>query len=357
MHPMHLPLAFLTTAALCSAQVTATYATFGTGCPGSGIGLGATQILPAAANTTWGSGNAIPFGWTPNKYQQAFLGSELPAAFTMAALSLRQPHTGPMAHNFAVDLDIKVGYTTRWLPTLSTTFASNWDAGAPVLVLPRTVVDFPDQVAYPQTPTQMLMTIPWMGTFDWTPLPGRNLLIEVTVYGNSWGSGIYGYPIDNLSGTASLYGTPETSPVATGGLRGFGLVMGFVERDVTAVPQLFSTDTPQIGNQFRVRVTQAPAGALALMTIALSTASWNGNPLPLGLGTYGAPGCALLVDPFDTRILFADGTGATNLQYDIPNVIYALGLHFYNQALVVEPTVNPLGIVTTNGGVGLIGNQ
>jgi len=179
----------------------------------------------------------------------------------------------------------------------------------------------------------------------------------VTVYGNSWGSGIYGYPIDNLSGTVSLYGTPETSPVANGGLRSFGLVMGMVAQTHTAVPLLFSTDTPQIGNQFRVRVTQAPAAALALMTIALSTSSWNGHPLPLDLGTYGAPGCALLVDPFDTRILFAGGAGATNLQYDIPNVIYALGLHFYNQALIAEPSVNPLGIVTTNGGVGLIGNQ
>ena len=135
---LSLALGVLAAASLCPAQVTATYATYGTGCPGTGVGLGATQVLPAAANSAWGSGNAIPFGWTPNRYQQIFLGSELPNAFTMAALSLRQTHTGPVAHNFAVDREIRVGYTTRWSGTMSTTFASNWDAGAPTLVLPRT---------------------------------------------------------------------------------------------------------------------------------------------------------------------------------------------------------------------------
>ncbi len=346
-------------AAPCLAQVTATYATFGAGCPGTGTGLAGTQLLPAAANNSWGSGNAIPFGWTPNRYQQVFLGSELPNAFTIAALSLRQPHTGPVAHNFAVDLEIRVGYTTRWASTMSTTFASNWDAGAPVLVLPRSVVDFPDQPAtHPQSYSEMLLTMPWQTDFDWVPQPGRNLLIEVVVYGNSWGSGIYGYPIDNLSGTISIWGTPATATVANGGaVRSFGLVMGFVERSHTAIPQLFSTDTPQIGNQFRVRLVQARPSALELLLLGVSNVSWNNQPLPLDLMSYGAPGCRLLLDPFDTQILIANAAGTSNRQYDIPNNIYALGLRFYNQAFVFDPTVNALGFVATNGGVGLIGNQ
>jgi hypothetical protein len=139
---MHAPIAvvFLTSAlatSLTLAQTTATWGTYGAGCPGTGIGLGGMLIVPAAAATTWGSGNAIPFGWSPVKYQQVFLGSELTTAFTIAALWLRQPHTGTAALGFTVDLDIQLGYTTRWQTTLSTTFAANWDASAPVQVVPR----------------------------------------------------------------------------------------------------------------------------------------------------------------------------------------------------------------------------
>jgi hypothetical protein len=346
------------TAAFCSAQVTATYGVFGAGCPGTGIGLGGTQLLPAAAATTWGAGNAIPFGWSPNKYQQVFLGNELPAAFTMAALSLRQPHTGPVAHNFTIDVEIRVGYTTRWLPTLSTTFAANWDAGAPVTVLPRSLVDFPDQSqSPPANPTDVLLTIPWQNTFDWVPQAGRNLLVEVIVFGNSSGT-IYGYPIDNLGGTVSIWGTPETATTANGGpVRTFGLVMGFVEQTHTAVPRLYSTDTPQIGNTFRVRLSQTAPSSIAALFFGWSSTTWNGVPLPMDLGGIGAPSCDLLVSPDDIRVLLTNGAGAANQQYDIPNVIYALGQSFYNQAFVFDPTVNPLGFVGTNGGVGVFGNQ
>jgi hypothetical protein len=356
--PLHL-LSLLTLTATCLAQTTATYAPFGAGCPGTGTGLGAQHLLPAAANSQWGSGNAIPFGWTPCRYQQIFLGSELPTAFPMAALELRQTHSGAWAHNFAVDLEIRVGYTTRWLGTMDTTFANNWDAGPSVLVLPRTVVDFPDQLpTYPQTYSQMLLTIPWQQSFAWVPQPGRNLLVEVVVHGNSFGNNVYGYPLDNLSGTASLWGTPAAATTGNGGpVRGFGPVMSFVEQTNTAVPQLFSTDTPQIGNQFRVRIAQAHASALVLLGMGLSNTTLNGNPLPFDLAGYGAPGCDVLMAPFDTSVLFADAAGATNLQYDIPNNIYALGLHFYNQAFVVDPLANALGLAVSNGGHGLIGNQ
>jgi hypothetical protein len=360
LHPIgYLLPTFALTLGLCTAQVTATYGTFGAGCPGTGTGLAGTQLLPALANTAWGSGNAIPLGWSPNKYQQAFQGSELPTAFTMAGLSLRQTHTGAVAHGFTIDVEIKVGYTTRWLSTLDTVFANNWDVSPPVVVLPRSLVVLPDELAtYPQTYTQMLTTIPWTSTFDWVPQTGRNLLVEITVFGNSAGGGIYGYPLDNLSGTVSQWGTPATATSANGGpVRGFGVTMGFVEQTHTAVPSLYSTDTPQIGNQFRVRVAQGVPSSLVFLELGITASSWNGNALPMSLAGYGAPGCTLLMGPFDSQALVTNAAGATNLQYNIPNNIYALGINIYNQALLLDPTVNSLGLVTTNGGHGVLGNQ
>ncbi|MCA8975434.1 MAG: hypothetical protein KDC98_11990, partial [Planctomycetes bacterium] len=350
-------------AALCTcfstAQVNATYAPFGAGCPGTGIGLGATHIAPVIANSAWGSGNAIPFGWTPNHYMQAFLGSDVPSAMAIGALSLRQPHTGSIAHGFTVDIEIRVGYTTRWQTTLDATFANNWDAGAPLTVLPRSYFTFPDQSPTGAGSfTEMVATIPFQTAFPWTRQTGRNLLIEVFVYGNSAGSGIYGYPLDNVSGTMSLVGTPATATVANQSpLRTFGMVMGLVEQTHTAVPVLYSNDTPQIGNQFRVRVAQAVPSSIALMEIGFSSSWYSGHALPLDLGAYGAAGCSLLVGPIDTRILFTNTSGATNLQYNIPNNIYALGLSFFNQALVADPSANALGIATSNGGHGVMGNQ
>ena len=349
MRTSHLVLSFAFASTLATAQVTATYATFGSGCPGTGTGLAGRTLLPAAATTAWGSGNAIPFGWTPNRYQQVFQGSELPVAFTMAGLSLRQPHTASAATRFTVDVEIAVGYTTRWGAGLSPTFASNWDAGSPVTVLPRTFFELPDQPAAPASLLDVLVTIPWTNTFAWAPQPGRNLLVEITVFGNSWGSSIYGYPIDNMGGTYSVAGSS--------GIRGFGLVMGFDAWTNTAVPRLYSDDTPQIGNTFRVRVNQCRPSSIALLLLGWSATSWNGIPLPFDLAQFGAAGCSLLVEDSVASVLLTNGLGASNLQYSLPYDIYALGSSFYNQAFVFDPTANAFGFVASNAGHGVFGNQ
>lgn len=349
-------IALLATSAATS-QVTATYSTFGAGCPGTGLGFGNRTLLPAAATTSWGSGNAIPFGWTPNRYQQVFLGTQLPAAFTIGGLSLRQPHTGPTAPRFTIDVEIKVGYTTRWGTGLSTTFASNWDVAAPITVLPRTFFELPDQPTPPPSQNDVLVTIPWSVPFAWAPQPGHNLLIDITVFGNSYGSQVYGYPIDNLGGTYSVYGTPATATVGNGGLRAFGPVMGFDALVNTAVPHLYSDDTPQINNTFRVRVNQCKASTVALLLFGTSATQWNGIALPLDLAAFGAPGCSLLVENLIASALLTNSSGATDLQYTLPYNIYVLGQSFYNQAFVFDPTANAFGFVASNAGHGVFGNQ
>ncbi|MBM4061345.1 MAG: hypothetical protein FJ265_09675 [Planctomycetes bacterium] len=339
-----------------AAQVTAAYSGFGAGCPGTGTGLGAMHLHPVVANSAWGSGNAIPFGWTPNRFQQVFLGSELPYATRLAGLALRQPRTGPVAQGFVVDLEVKVGCTTRWGAALSTSFAANWDAGAPVLVLPRTQVAFPDQLSgHPQALAEMLVTIPWATTFAWLPQTGINLLVEIAVHGNSLGNQVHGYPLDNLGGTYGVWGMPATA--TTGQLRTAGPVMGLFDQTRTAVPSLHALDRPRIGDPFRVRVAQCPASAPVLLLLGLPEGTWNGNLLPLGLGGHGAPGCSLLLAPLDTRVLYADGAGAAVLHYGIPHTIHALNVQFRNQALPVDPLANPLGLSASNGGQGLIGDQ
>lgn len=344
--------------ALASTQVTATYATFGSGCPGTGAGLGAMNIAPAIAATAFGAGNAIPLGWTPNVYQQVIPGGDLPTAFAIGGMALRRPRTGPVSHNFTVDVQIKLGYTTRWQGTFDPVFANNWDAGAPVTVLPRVQYPLPDEpVTPPSSPTEFFTTITFANPFAWVPAPGRNLLLEVTLFGNSFGNQAWAYPLDNVNGTIAQFGDGATATVANSGVRTFGMALGLVEHTQTAVPQLYSTDTPQIGNTFRVRIAQAAPSSFALLLLGLSDTQWNGTPLPFDLGAVGAPGCPLLVAGHDLRLLGVAAAGTASLQYSLPNDIYLLNLRFYNQALVLDAGANALGIAASNGGVGLVGNQ
>jgi hypothetical protein len=284
------------------------------------------------------------------------MGADLPVAFTMAGLSVRQNERPPVAHGVTVDLEIKVAYTTRGPFDLNTTFAANFDAGAPVTVLPRTLVVFPDQPTPPTNPSDFYFTIPWGATFDWTPVPGRNFLVDVTVFGNSWG-GIWGYPLDATGGaTARLFGTPETA--TTGRLEsGYGLVLGIRALTQTAIPSLYSTSTPQIGDTFRVRLAQARPSSPAMLFLGFSDANWQGIPLPFELTPLGAPGCSLLTSIEHAQPVATNALGAASFSYALPNNIYLLGERFYNQYLVADRTVNALGVVMSNGGVGVFGNQ
>lgn len=352
-------LAVTLAATAAQAQVNASYTPYGVGCSGTGTGLGGCNPLPAPMATAFGgSDNSIPFTWSPVKYQQVFVGTDLPHAFTMAGLAVRKDERAVAAHGVSVDLEIQVGYTTHGPATMSTTFANNFDAGAPVLVLPRRVVVFPDQPATPPiSPADFYFTIPWPNYFAWVPAPGRNFLVEVTIHGNSNGNGIWGYPLDATGGqTARLYGSPANA--TTGVLEpNYGLVMCIRELTNTAVPVLTSLETPQIGNQFPVLLSQARPSSAAALLLGLSDATWNGLSLPFDLGLLGAPGCPLLASGESIQIVPTSAAGTASFTYDIPNNIYILGARVYNQYLVVDPLANNLGLVVSNAAVGVLGNQ
>jgi hypothetical protein len=340
-----------------TAQITASYAPYGAGCNGTGLGLGANHVVPAAmANAYGASNNSIPFTWSPIRYQQVFLGADLPAAFTAGALALRQDNGGPLGQAITVDLEIQAGFTSLTPQTLNTTFAANFDSGPPIVVLPRAQVTFPDQPAGgPASPADFYLTIPWPNAFPWNPSAGLNLLLQVTVYGNSFGSQVWGYPLDaTWGGTARLYGNGAAA--TTGTLESnYGLVMGLRELTNTAVPRLYSTATPMINDVFRVRLAQARASSFGVLVLGLSNTWWNNAPLDLA--ARGAPGCWLLASIEDTQLALVNASGNGSFVYSLPNNIYLLGMRFYNQYLVYDPMVNALGFVVSNAGTGLIGNQ
>lgn len=336
----------------------ATYTYFGTACPGTGVGMGANHVAPQAyANTFMPSNNVACFTGTPTRYQQVFVGTEFPTAFTMNGVALRWDNQNMLQMAGAlVDLEIHVGYTTKTPATLSSTFAANFDLGTPVTVLPRTNVDFPSENNPPATnPAEFQLVIPWVNTFSWVPQTGRNLLIEFVQRGNS--NGAWGYVLDCgwSSSTARVYG-PDTS--ATGSLDGFayGYVMAFKEQTFTALPQLTAADLPQFGSQMPLDLAQAHASTVALLVTGLSRTSYNGSALPYPLASYGAPGCNVLAAPQSIQLVNVNAAGHGRGFFDVPMNFSLLGLPFYNQFLVVDPAANALGFAASNGGMGVIGN-
>jgi hypothetical protein len=112
---------------------------------------------------------------------------------------------------------------------------------------------------------------------------------------------------------------------------------------------------PWIDDTFDVDLLQAPAGASAFMATGFSASSWAGRPLPLDLGPFGAPGCPLRVAPFVWFPFSAGPAGTQRWRLPIPNDPRLAGLSFYNQALVLDPAANPLGVVLSDAQQGRVG--
>lgn len=111
-----------------------------------------------------------------------------------------------------------------------------------------------------------------------------------------------------------------------------------------------SSEVPQVGTTFVLRLQNALPNALAIPFYGLSNTIANGGtvPLPYDLSTSGAPGCFLRVDPEVTTLGIADGSGVLLNTLLIPATVGLRGLTLYGQALLLDPLNNQLGISMSN---------
>ena len=118
--------------------------------------------VPAAYKNKFGTANnSIPFSWSPIRYQQVFRGSEMPKALRIVGLGLRQDEAFTSYKGQTIDVEIRLGYSRRSESNLSTAFSTNFDVGAPVLVLPRSTIKLPDmKSSKPTDPQYWLVQVP-----------------------------------------------------------------------------------------------------------------------------------------------------------------------------------------------------
>jgi hypothetical protein len=115
------------------------------------------------------------------------------------------------------------------------------------------------------------------------------------------------------------------------------------------VPVIGAVGSAVIGNTVQLTLTQAPAGAPTV--VVLSTI-----PMPINLGSVGAPGCVLEQVPEASFGMVTGATGAAAFPFPIPNNVAFVGLPISAQWAVIEPGANQLGIVFSRGGVLTIGD-
>ncbi len=122
-------------------------------------------------------------------------------------------------------------------------------------------------------------------------------------------------------------------------------------------PMLVHRGTPALGTPFRLDVALARPSTIGAVLVGGSRSLWGSIPLPLDLTGLGAPGCLLLASPDLVLGLQTDAAGDATAVFVIPPLPSLLGQSFHDQALIVDPGANALGIATTRGGTGTIARQ
>jgi hypothetical protein len=120
------------------------------------------------------------------------------------------------------------------------------------------------------------------------------------------------------------------------------------------VPALSFDGLPQLGAAYDPKVADAAPQTFALLASGLDRTVYQGVPLPIQLPN--APGCELLVSADALDLVVTDGGGAASYQLAIPNVAAIVGTELHHQWLIWDPTVNSLGVVTSNAGTATVQN-
>jgi hypothetical protein len=130
------------------------------------------------------------------------------------------------------------------------------------------------------------------------------------------------------------------------GTRAFGVRCGIPGLSLLANagsrPVVGSTQTSTVGN--------VPLGAPAAMLVGLSNQMIGGSPLPLSLAPIGLPGCFLY---HDAAVSAGDPCvptipGRAEYSVVVPASHTVVGLKLYLQALSLQASANPAGIIGSN---------
>ena len=104
---------------------------------------------------------------------------------------------------------------------------------------------------------------------------------------------------------------------------------------------------PTVGGTFVSLIDNLPLSA-CINIFGLSRTTSTAGPLPVSLGTFGAPGCDLHVSP-DALLFLAGTQNSANFGWSIPGDPVYLGFEVYQQVMALDPANNALGVSLSDG--------
>ncbi len=111
------------------------------------------------------------------------------------------------------------------------------------------------------------------------------------------------------------------------------------------------SSTPRSGTTFTAQVTNLPWTGPAFLFVGLSDTLYGTTPLPFDLGLIGAPTCSLMASCEQLDVL-VNVLGSATWSFVVPPFP---GASFYVQVFPLDPGVNTLGLIASNGARGVIG--
>lgn len=114
-------------------------------------------------------------------------------------------------------------------------------------------------------------------------------------------------------------------------------------------PSAWPSSLPWRGATFHAQLSNLGSDPthVPLRVVGVSNSSWNGAPLPLGLGLLGMPGCTLYTDLVSVEVLGNNG-GVADWSLAIPGGPSLTGVEIYAQGFVLVAGWNAFGMVASN---------
>lgn len=256
----------------------------------------------------------------------------VPVGATITRLGFRQDAgITTMDQGRALQLEIRIGYTTATSGNLSTTMDNNW-ARPPVTVFGPALFQLPNlrDAANPLPEGRLFIDL--STAFPYAPAANENLLVEYRVHGNSVGGVSFNYRLDKADYDSPVQNGPAGCPHSGGG-----------------TPAM-TVSPVRTGQYYSASVASAPANAFAALLLSAGpslVAPFSLQPFVVGI----APACQGQVQLAGVASLsgFTGPSGTVTFSFRIPNQRVPYNdLVLSGQAAFFD-LFSPGGVVVSNG--------
>jgi hypothetical protein len=321
---------------------------FGSGCPGTGGQPG--DVLPADYRRRFGeSYSALPQATPDVRYQQVFLGSDLPKATSWSGIGLRQDEQAVSNGGGSANWRIRIGYTSKTPATMSSTFEANFDLDPPVTVFDGSF-SMPSLAGRNVNPDAFAIGFPFPSSFHWQPQAGRNLCLEIVHQGGSrldtWCDAVSAAGAATASAWAWSRSAATADVVAPG--HGAAVQLRQFSGPGRAAPFTSSAQRPLLGRTYAVDLTDGKPSTIGVIATGVSDSQWGPYKLPFDFTSIGAPGCSLLISLDFLQPFLARADGGYSLPLPLPNNATWSGITLYHQYILFDQGANPTWLSFSN---------